>query len=55
MNKLKPTAYWTIKRIKESKNNFKTVIDWYENVFGAHVAASKLKILPELTINLKKH
>ena len=28
--------------------------DWYENEFGAYAAASRLKILPELTKNLKK-
>ncbi len=54
MNKPKPPGYWTIKRIKESRDKFKTVRDWYENEFGAYAAASRLKILPELTKNLKK-
>ena len=39
MNKPKPPGYWTIKRIKESRDKFKTVRDWYENEFGAYAAA----------------
>lgn len=54
MNKPKPPGYWTIKRIKESRDKFEKVRDWYENEFGAYAAASRLKILPELTKNLKK-
>ena len=54
MTKPKPPGYWTIKKIKESRDKFKTVKDWYENEFGAYAAASRLKILPELTKNLKK-
>lgn len=52
--KPKPRGYWTIKRIKDSAKKFKFVKDWYENEFGAYVAASNLKILPEVTKNLKK-
>ena len=50
----KPPGYWSLKRIKESRDKFKTVRDWYENEPGAYAAASRLKILPELTKNLKK-
>ena len=42
MNKPKPPGYWTIKRIKESRDKFETVRDWYENEFEL-LAAIKTK------------
>lgn len=54
MAKAKSYRYWTLNKIIKSRDKFKTVKDWYKNEFGAYAAASRLKILPELTKSLKK-
>lgn len=49
-----PPGYWTIDRIRKEKDKYKSVRDWRENNISSYAAASRLKLLPELTKDLYK-
>jgi predicted GIY-YIG superfamily endonuclease len=50
--KPRTTGYWTPKKIKEKVNKHKTLKDFFTKDFDAYSAASRLKILKEVTKNL---
>ena len=54
MTNPKPPGYWTPERVKEKVNKHKTLKDFFTKDFDAYSAASRLKILKEVTKNLSR-
>jgi len=50
----KPPGYWTPKRVKKKANKHKTLKDFFTKDPDAYNAASRLKILDEVTQNLSR-